>query len=670
MFWRVLRILRHYPYKLAGAAVGAGVLAWVLHHADLVRQLAIGCTVVTVLAAASVVGWCLTRLLDPPTNPSPRSSGGLSERARFPLRSGVVAVVSGGLAWVFHHADAELRHLPAVLTVVAVAGFAVVTGWWIARWLAPAITTGAWVARRDDESHHAGGVATWIDIGERAGGGAMRAKAAILRPSLAGQPWRVRRRLTGYAVMLLKAGWLPLGSKVWSSCEDVTVRVGGPRSGKSGSLACHALDAPGVLLVTTSRTDLLDTTAAKRAQVGRVDVFNPTGLGGLDSTVRWSPLAGCTSLGTAQRRAADLIPASTGEGERWDTQARGLLAVLMHAAALSGGTMRTVLDWVSPADRIAQDQVLEALKASPTARPLSAEIRSVYGTNERTLTSITATLLPAIRWLTEETAVRVGDAPLDHPDFLDVEHLVASGTDSLYLIGREGSCRALIGALTAEVAHQVRMTAAACPGGRLDPPMTAVLDEAPMTCGPIPLHDWTADMGGRGLTLHIAAQSLAQLRDVWGDDRAATILGNTGALLVFGGLKTAEDLERISTLCGTRLVQLDPDDRRPIPVMTPAEIAALPPLTALLIRSALRPVVGRAPMVWDRDPTALTRAATATVHAIREGARRAVTGVAGLRRPIPARARTIDLTAIDATAVEGSAVEGVAGVDPTRGTGA
>jgi type IV secretion system protein VirD4 len=562
----------------------------------------------------------------------------------YPLKPAAVALVAGFLAWAASHAD-PLHRLATILTVAAVTGLAVVTGWWVARWLAPAISTGAWVARRDDESHHAGGVATWLDIGERASSSAMRAKARFLRPSLAGGPWWARRQLTGYAVLLLKAGWLPLGSTVWSSCEDVTVRIGGPRSGKSGSLACHALDAPGVLLVTTSRTDLLDATAAKRARNGRVDVFNPTGLGRLDSTVRWSPLAGCTSLGTAQRRAADLIPASTGEGERWDTQARGLLAVLMHAAALSGGTMRTVLDWVSPADRIAQEQVLEALKASPTSRPLSAEIRSVYGTNERTLTSITATLLPAIRWLTEEVAVTVGDAPLDHPDFLDVEALVASGTDSLYLIGREGSCRPLIGALTAEVAHQVRMIAAASPSGRLDPPMTAVLDEAPLTCGPIPLHDWTADMGGRGLTLHIAAQSLAQLRDVWGDDRAATILGNTGALLVFGGVKAAEDLERISTLCGTRLVQLDPDDRRPIPVMTPAEISALPPFTALLIRSALRPVIGRAPMVWDREPGALTRLVTATVRTIGEATRRAATGAAGLRRPAPARARTVDTAA-------------------------
>jgi type IV secretion system protein VirD4 len=567
----------------------------------------------------------------------------------YPVLFAGIGVAAAALGWL-------AGHMPA-LTVVAQAAEATGGGFvtlltvvWIVRWLAPAVSTGRWVGRRDDESEHAGGVATWLDVGERAGASAMRRRTATLRPSLAGLGrWSRRHVPTAYAVPLLRTGWIPVGNRVWSSCEDVTVRFGGPRTGKTASLACHALDAPGALLVTTSRTDLLAVTGATRARVGRVDVFNPTGLGGLASTVRWSPLAGCTDFATAQRRAADLIPPSSGEAERWDTQARGLLAVLMHAAALRGGSMRDVLDWVSPADEIARDQILAALEDSPSARTLGAELRSVYGTNERTLTSITATLLPAIRWLTETTAAAVGDAPLDHPQFLDVERLVDGGRDSVYLIGREGACRSLLGALTAEVAHQVRMTASARPYGRLDPPMTAILDEAPLTCGPIPLHDWTADMGGRGLTLHIAAQSPAQVRDVWGPDRSAAILGNTGSLLVFGGLKSADDLDRISTLCGTRLMDMDLDDRRPVPVMTPAEIASLPSGTALLISNGLRPLIGRAPMVWDRRTTPRFAAVRTAVERFRHwaeetsgrlAAERAVARrpeAPALRREIPAR---------------------------------
>ncbi len=524
--------------------------------------------------------------------------------ARWPLVAAALAILTA-------QSDA-LHGLTTLLVTYAFCCLAPLTLWWAVRWLTPALSTRVWVKRRDDASEHADGVSTVLDVGQHAGPRSIRRRATTLRPSLARASWWTRRRTrsTAYGVKLVQTGFLPAASSVWSSCEEVTLRIGGPRSGKSGSLACHILDAPGALLVTTSRTDLLDNTRAAREQHGRVVVFNPTGLGGLKSSVRWSALDGCQDLGTAQRRAADLVPVTWGEGERWDNQARGLLAVLMHAAALAGGTMRTVLDWVSPADLIARDQILDALTTSINVRALSAQVRSTYGTNDRTLSSITATLLPRLGWLAETTAAEVGDAPLDHPDFLDVQQLVAEGTDSLYLIGREGACRTLIGALTAEVAHQVRMAAAARPQGRLDPPMTAVLDEAPLTCGPIPLHDWTADMGGRGFTLHIAGQSLAQLRDVWGHDRANTILGNTGSLMVFGGIKNAEDLDRISTLCGPHHKQRDPDDRRPVPVMTPAEIGGLPTGTALVIRTGMRPVIGRAPMAWDRRPVRQRHVAT------------------------------------------------------------
>ncbi|MFN8079909.1 MAG: TraM recognition domain-containing protein [Kineosporiaceae bacterium] len=498
--------------------------------------------------------------------------------------------------------------------VGAVGLFCFTTIAWYVVHLGSARSTGQWVGRRDEQAQRAGGVANWLDIGELAGTSATRKRAVVLRPSLRRtSPWRRRFvPLTEYAVPVVKVGWLPVGSTVWSTCEDVTVRFGGPRSGKSGSLACHALDAPGALVVTTSRTDLLEDTREDRERRGEVEVFNPTGLGDLKSTVRWSALSGCQEYATALRRAGDLIPESaSAEGERWDSQARGLLAILLHAAALDGRRLSTVLDWISPADAVAREQIVTALADSPAGDNLVAAVHSLYTTNERTLTSITTTMLPALRWLNDATAAETGDAALDDPHLLDVARLVASGRDSLYLIGRDGAARTLIGALTAEVAHQVRMHAAKSPSGRLDPPMTALLDEAPLTCGPIPLQDWTADMGGRGFTIHIAAQSPAQLRDVWGHDKAAAIMGNAATLMVFGGLKTARDLEDLSTLCGTRMMALDADDVRPQPVMTAQQISSLPMGTALVLRNGMRPVIGRAPVIWERTDRGLTVAETA-----------------------------------------------------------
>ncbi len=619
----------------------------------------------------------------------------------LPWRPLVVAALMLGAAQVTGRVE-SWSTFTGRLQVAAWVLTGLVLVWWWVRWLAPALSTGRWVFRRDDASQHARGVATWTDIGELSSAHRLRARMVDLRPSLAATPRWHRRRLplTHAGVELVRTSPVRGMNSVWSPCDEVTLRIGGPRQGKSASLTCHALDAPGALLVTTSRTDLLEDTATHRATRGRVLIFNPTGLGTnphADSDqamaavragelVRWSPLAGCTDFGTSVRRARDLVPDSgaSAEGERWDDQARGLLATLLHAAARSGGSMRTVLSWISPADLIARDEILDALHDSPDARAMASEIRGTFGTNDRTLSSITATLRPKLRWVLDPTLAAAGDAPLTDPGFLDVPQFVAAARDSLYLIGRDGGAPTLIGALTAEVAHQVRLHAARMPRGRLDPPMTGVLDEAPITCGPIPLHEWTADMGGFNFTIHIGAQSLSQLDDVWGPRRAAAILGNVGSLIVFGGIKNKADPEHISTLTGTRLVRLDEDDTRPLPVMTPAEITALPVGTALVIRNGMRPIVGTAPWIGDRKPTrtrtALNAVGTATTRTVTRAIRglKATSGdpapapSAGIPAASPAatraeRARTLrhEIDTIFSRADLDSAIDN----DPTRAAG-
>ncbi len=115
--------------------------------------------------------------------------------------------------------------------------------------------------------------------------------------------------------------------------------------------------------------------------------------------------------------------------------------------------------------------------------------------------------------------------------------------------------------------------------------------------------------GRPGLTIHIAAQSIPQLRDTWGRDKADAILGNTASILVFGGLKSARDLEDLATLCGTRLMALDPGpqpaDARHDPA---ARSAPCPPAPPWCCANALRPVVGPSPLVWDRLPSPIAEA--------------------------------------------------------------
>ena len=145
--------------------------------------------------------------------------------------------------------------------------------------------------------------------------------------------------------------------RVWISVEDVLVVFGGPRTGKTQYLAGRIIDAPGAVLVTSTRTDLYETTAPLRSGAGPVYVFNAVGLAGLASTITFDPLTGCADPVTAAERAADMLAAATtarrgGSGERefWDAQARRVLAALLHAAALGGASMRDVHAWVSDPD--------------------------------------------------------------------------------------------------------------------------------------------------------------------------------------------------------------------------------------------------------------------------------------------------------------------------------
>ena len=88
------------------------------------------------------------------------------------------------------------------------------------------------------------------------------------------------------------------------------------------------------------------------------------------------------------------------------------------------------------------------------------------------------------------------------------------------------------------------------PTRRLDPPATAVLDEL-TNATPIPqLPDIIADSAGRGVLIHWAAQSAAQLEDTFTPTRARQLADNTTTLTVWGGLKDARTLDWISTLSG------------------------------------------------------------------------------------------------------------------------
>ncbi|MBC3190929.1 type IV secretory system conjugative DNA transfer family protein [Pseudonocardia sp. C8] len=483
--------------------------------------------------------------------------------------------------------------------LVAVTALMVVLVWH--RWSRSSATVSRWAAR----SRRKVGVASGLDIVRHAGTLAVRRRAVTVRPSLAGvSRWeRWRAATTEAAVELCRMGLL----RVWALVEDVVIVVGGPRTGKTGWLAGRVLDHPGAALVTSTRTDLLELCAALRRQGrGPVFVFNPAGLGDRASTITFDPLTGCHNPVTATERATDMLAAVTsgsgGDREFWDGQARRVLAALLHAAALGGKPIADVLGWVADPDAAGREVPALLRRSGVTA--FEQDAMQFLTTNERTRSSTTSSVMPALGWLTHPAAAAAAEPGRG----FDVGQLLEERATVFLLGAEEAQTAPLVCALTGHIARQARRLAATRPGGRLDPPLGLFLDEAALI-SPVPLESWTADMGGRGVTILCAFQSRAQILARWGEHKAATILNNTAAVMIFGGTRDKADLEFWSTLAGDRDERITTTDDhgrvasrtvRKVPVLAPAQIANLPSGRVVVIRRGIAPVIGRARMAWRR----------------------------------------------------------------------
>jgi type IV secretion system protein VirD4 len=541
-----------------------------------------------------------------------------------------VGVLLMAVGWMLTHHDGHLLHgIGLILLGLAVA---VLPIWWRLGRPGSAAMIGRW----DAHERRNAGVASAFDIWRTSSAWAMRRKAAVIRPSLASLSWwqRYRVPLTTFAVPLARAG----RQMVWTSGEESTLRIGIPGTGKTAELANRVIDAPGGVVVTSTATDLYDLTVPLRRTRGPVQVFNPGGLGGLTSSLRWSPLAGCTDPATAARRAADLIgpiDQHGAEGARWAAQARRVLAVWLHAAALGGYRLADVQAWVADPES-GREAILTALKTSPRAAEMQQAAAQSIDMSARTRDGVMLAMAPALAWLTLPSAAEVGDPDPDTDAFTVAELTDQHG--ALYLLGDDdGTVGPLVAALVAEIAHQARRIAAARPGGRLDPGLTLALDEVALVC-PTPLDKWMAELRKRSIVIHAACQGLGQLRERWGQDGASMILNSAAAVLVYGGCKDAQDLRAFADLAGEREEathtrgtdgRISSTTSRRTAVIAPAMLAGLPNFRALLIRRGMRVALVSTPIVWKRRDL---RRATRTARPAKPAARRTPTP-----RPDPAR---------------------------------
>ncbi|NVM97737.1 type IV secretory system conjugative DNA transfer family protein [Arthrobacter sp. SDTb3-6] len=395
------------------------------------------------------------------------------------------------------------------------------------------------------------------------------------------------------------------GVTVHVSTEESMVIQGAPRSGKGLYLIINAiLDAPGAVVTTSTRADNLVVTMKARASGGRpVTVFDPQGMSGLPTTLRWSPVRGCEDPDIATRRAL-VITADTefkGENAAWQKRAVVVLQCLLHAAALSGDGVRGFRRWSS--SPVLAKEALEILGRPEAALGWQADLMGIIDDDPRNTSNSWIGVSAAVAPLSSPKVLAAHDPRGESEQFDPKEFIRRRGT--LYLIGTKSGAAAAgpyLSALIDDIDHAAREMAFVAPGGRLDPPLSLILDEianlSPWPGLPVVL----SDGGGIGISTIVVLQSLSQARSGWSIDEAATIWDAAIIKIIFGGGSDERDLRALAGLIGERSTKVntrswsaqgrqDGEQVREAPVIPLHEIRRLPVGTAIMLGRRTRPIL-------------------------------------------------------------------------------
>lgn len=369
------------------------------------------------------------------------------------------------------------------------------------------------------------------------------------------------KRLGGSTTPMLGKA-VVLDKPIYGGLEDTCVAVYGPRMSKTTGMAVpYLMEAPGAVLATSNKRDIVDLTRGPRAARGPVWVFDPQGIIGEPTSWYWNPLSYVTdgdprqvdvrASALAQRFQFAARPEQSTTDAYFAPAAEELLTQLILAAAvgaawdhqLAAKGILAVREWVTNPNTQEPVKHLRRAGYEEHAADLAATMSypekqrdGIYGT-AKMVTGFLA--FRVVRdWITPGPG-RVAFSP---------EDFVANGsTATLYSISREGkgSMGALVTALTTAVAEAAEARAERSPGGRLPVPLYLVLDEAANVCRWNDLPELFSHYGSKGILPIVFLQSPAQGQKVWGNAGFRILWGSATLRLVGGGLDDTDFLSGV-----------------------------------------------------------------------------------------------------------------------------
>ncbi|KRC42988.1 type IV secretory system conjugative DNA transfer family protein [Oerskovia sp. Root22] len=418
------------------------------------------------------------------------------------------------------------------------------------------------------------------------------------------------------------------GQPLFGSWEDMHLDIWGPRTGKTTSRAVPAiLDAPGAVLVTSNKRDVVDATRDVRAVQGPVWVFDPQGIALEEPTWWWNPLSYVTDEVKAAKLAEHFAAGSRDPGARtdayFDPAGQDLLAGLLLAAALDSRPITDVYTWLTrPTDETAADILRThgfTLTSDQVAGVVAAPDKQrggIFGTAQQMASCLTNRAVS--RWVTPQGVI-------DTRTQLSPAEFVRDG-GTLYSLSKEGRGTAgpLVTALTVAVVEAAEEQAARSAGGRLAVPLVGVLDEAANVCRWRELPNLYSHYGSRGIVLMTILQSWSQGTEVWGEAGMKKLWSASNVKVYGGGVSEAAFLEDLSRMIGDydrqgssvsygrghRTISQQLHRER---ILDVADLAAMPKGRAVVLASGSRPTLIRT-QPWMTGPHAEGVRASIAAH--------------------------------------------------------
>lgn len=449
---------------------------------------------------------------------------------------------------------------------------------------------------------------------------------------------------------------VPLGRTVvgrkmlYASFEDMSTVIAGPRVGKSTSLVIPALiAAPGAVVTTSNKRDVLDATRDVRAEKGPVWVFDPQKVAREDATWWWNPLSYVTDDTRAAKLAQYFASGSRSTDSKTDAFFDGagmdLLAGMLLAAAVGNRPIAQVFTWLIDPDeeepvrllrtagyRMQADGVLGAIQATEKTRS------SIYSTAQQMAASLKNGHIAD--W------INARGPEDDRPQFDAAEFVRGSGT--LYSLSKEGAGTAgpLVTALTAATLEAATDLADVSAGGRMRTPLVGILDEAANVCRWRDLPDLYSHFGSRGIPIMSVFQSWSQGVAVFGKEGMLKLFSASNVFVYLGGVRENDFLQHISQLIGTydrettsasmnKGVRSTSTSLKRENILEVAELADLPRGRAVMLSSGTRAALLRT-VPWFQGPKEQVAAIQASIAAHDPASRKeASAGVAPAAAPSP-----------------------------------